>query len=74
MTEFERIVRALAAIEDPTVADRDYSPSSECGLCDATDGPRVYEHWLDDPMRHEESCPWRMARLLIARIDGEDHG
>lgn len=68
--EFEQIVRALAAIEDPTVDDRDYSPSADCGLCHAPEDPRDYKHWLDDPMKHLESCPWRMAKLLIERLDG----
>jgi len=60
----EDIVRALAAIADPTVADRDYSPSSDCGLCHADDGP-PYRHKLDDPVNHEPTCPWRMAREYV---------
>lgn len=62
--DYEQIVRALAAVEDPTVEDRDYAPSSECGLCGASD-PGEYKHELDDPLKHRESCPWRMAKLLI---------
>lgn len=69
-SEFERIVRALAAIQDPTVDDRDYSPWSQCGLCGVTD-PAGYVHEIDDPLKHEESCPWRMARLLV-RDDHSD--
>jgi len=61
------IVRALAAIDDPTVADRDYSPAGECGLCDAADeGPDYYAHNLDDPKKHKKDCPWRLANEWMA--------
>lgn len=71
MNDFERIVRALAAIEDPTVDDRDYSPSAQCGLCDAPDEGE-YKHWLNDPLKHEPTCPWRMAKLLIVLWGADD--
>lgn len=59
----EEIVRALAAIEDPTVDDRDYSPSADCGLCGVADD--AYKHTIHDPARHAESCPWRLAREWV---------
>lgn len=50
------IVRKLAAIEDPTVPDRDYPVSLfECGLC-----------WAREPeITHDPECPWRLARQWV---------
>lgn len=70
MATAEEIVRLLAAIEDPTISDRDYAPSSECGLCDASDGPD-YTHRLDDPEKHDATCPWRLARAWVAAHPGQ---
>jgi hypothetical protein len=68
MMTAEEIVRALAALGDVSVDDRDYSPAGACGLCDTYDHVPgdSYAHELDDPARHAVDCPWRLAREWVA--------
>lgn len=61
----EEIVRLLAAIDDPNVEDRDYAPSAECGLCGAVDP--AYRHIIEDPAKHADTCPWRLAKEWVGR-------
>jgi hypothetical protein len=67
MTQAERIVRLLAALDPTGIVDIQYGvpsdPSTEtiegCVLCKAQwHGPK--EDW-----KHERGCPWSMARVAL---------
>lgn len=68
------IVRALAAIEDPTVSTGGpVYDTGECALCDLTTGSDAWLYLdprrdLDtgDPANHQPACPWRQAREWVA--------
>ena len=58
----EEIVRRLAAVEDPSVEDRDYAPAAMCGLCD--EGTEAYKPMAAED--HAPDCPWIQARRWVA--------
>lgn len=65
----EEIVRALAAVEDCGVADRDYN-SGGCPLCGA--GDKEYEYHMHEESAHKPTCPWRLAREWVRSATSEE--